>query len=180
MVSTKLLNIATIMLCVFLVTAFIFRSMVAGLLVLVPLIATVLANFGIMGWLGIPMNIPNSLISAMAIGIGADYAIYLCFRLREELRNHHSEAEAERIAFLSAGKAALFVSTAVAGGFGVLMLSWDFYLYFWMGLLISLAMLVSSLSTLTIFAALLFEMRPRFIFAAANTPRKKELENAIA
>lgn len=180
MVRTKLLNIATIMLCVFLVTTLIFRSVAAGLLVIIPLAATVLANFGVMGWLGIPMNISNALISAMAIGIGADYAIYLCFRLREELRSHHNEAEAERIAFMSAGKAALFVSTAVAGGFGVLMLSWDFYMHLWMGLLISLAMLASSLSTLTIFASLLFVMRPRFIFGVAKAPGEEELENAIA
>ncbi len=180
MVRTKMLNIATILGCVFLVTAIIFRSVVTGLLVLVPLIATVLVNFGVMGWLGIPMNIPNSLISAMAIGIGADYAIYLCFRVREELRANHSEADAERIAFMSAGKAALFVSTAVAGGFGVLMLSWDFYMHLWMGLLISLAMLVSSLSTLTIFASLLFGVRPRFIFGVAKGPTQKGLENAVA
>ncbi len=180
MVRTKLLNIAAIMFCVFLVTALIFRSALAGLLVLIPLAATVLVNFGVMGWLGIPMNIPTSLVSAMAIGIGADYAIYLCFRIREELRTDHSEADAERIAFMSAGKAALFVSTAVAGGFGVLMLSWDFYLHLWMGLLISLAMLVSSLSTLTIFASLLFWLRPSFILGAAKTSTNTELENAIA
>jgi predicted RND superfamily exporter protein len=180
MVRTKLLNIAAIMLCVFLVTAVIFRSVAAGLLVLVPLVATVVVNFGVMGWLGIPMNIPNALVSAMAIGIGADYAIYLCFRLREELRTHHNEAEAERIAFQSAGKAALFVSTAVAGGFGVLMLSWDFYLHMWMGLLISLAMLVSSLSTLTLFASLLFSLRPTFIFRQAKPSIAKGLENAVS
>jgi predicted RND superfamily exporter protein len=126
------------------------------------------------------MNIPNALVSAMAIGIGADYAIYLCFRLREELRTHHNEAEAERIAFQSAGKAALFVSTAVAGGFGVLMLSWDFYLHMWMGLLISLAMLVSSLSTLTLFASLLFSLRPTFIFRQAKPSIAKGLENAVS
>jgi predicted RND superfamily exporter protein len=180
MVRTKLLNIGAIMLCVFLVTALIFRSVLSGLLVLVPLVATVLVNFGVMGWLGIPMNIPNALVSAMAIGIGADYAIYLCFRLREELRTGHNEAEAERIAFLSAGKAALFVSTAVAGGFGVLMFSWDFYLHMWMGLLISLAMLVSSFSTLTLFAALLFALRPEFIFGRAKASARKGLENAVS
>jgi uncharacterized protein len=180
MVRTKLLNIGAIMLCVFLVTALIFRSVLSGMLVLVPLVATVLVNFGVMGWLGIPMNIPNALVSAMAIGIGADYAIYLCFRLREELRTGHNEAEAERIAFLSAGKAALFVSTAVAGGFGVLMFSWDFYLHMWMGLLISLAMLVSSLSTLTLFAALLFALRPAFIFGKAEPSTTGVLENAVS
>ena len=70
------------------------------------------------------------------------------------------------------------MSTAVAGGFSVLMLSYDFYLHFWMGLLISMAMLVSSLSTLTIFASLLFSLRPAFIFGDSKT--QKGMENAIA
>ena len=44
-----------------------------------------LVNFGLMGLTGIPLNIATSLISAMAVGIGADYAIYLIYRFREEL-----------------------------------------------------------------------------------------------
>jgi uncharacterized protein len=62
----------------------------------------------------------------------------------------------------------------------VLMLSWDFYMHLWMGLLISLAMLVSSLSTLTIFASLLFWLRPRFIFGAAKASTNRGLKDAIA
>src|SRR5258708_40193292 len=60
----------------------------------------------------------TALVSAMAVGIAADYAIYLAYRLREELSSDLPEAEAVRRAFMSAGKATIFVSTAVAGGFG--------------------------------------------------------------
>ena len=65
---------------------------------------------------------------------------------------------------MSAGKAALFVSSAVAGGFGVLMFSYGFMIHIWMGFLIATAMLVSSISTLTIFPSLIFTLRPKFIF----------------
>ena len=168
MIRSKLLNILQILGCVFLISAVVFRSILAGLLILVPLVATVFVNFGIMGLFGIPLNIPTSLTSAMAIGIGADYAIYLSFRMREELELHHTEGDALRIAFLSAGKAAVFVSTAVAGGFGVLMLSWGFNIHFWMGVLLPLAMVVSSMATLTVFASLILSLRPRYIFGAAK------------
>jgi len=168
MIRSKILNILQILGCVFLISALIFRSIQAGLLILVPLVATVFVNFGFMGLFGIPLNIPTSLTSAMAIGIGADYAIYLSYRLREELMSHHSEAEALRVAFMSAGKAAIFVSSAVAGGFGVLVLSWGFNIHLWMGILLPLAMLVSSFSTLTLFASLLLSLRPRYIFDSAT------------
>jgi predicted RND superfamily exporter protein len=164
MVRSKVLNILQILGCVFLLTSLVFRSLLAGLLILTPLAATVFANFGFMGLAGIPLNIPTALVSAMAVGIAADYAIYLAYRLREELRSHLPETEAIRRAFMSAGKATIFVSTAVAGGFGLLVTSWGFSVHVWMGLLISLAMVVSAFSTLTVFTSLILTLRPKFIF----------------
>jgi predicted RND superfamily exporter protein len=164
MVRSKVLNILQILGCVFLLTSLAFRSLLAGLLILVPLIATVFANFGFMGLTGIPLNIPTALVSAMAVGIAADYAIYLAYRLREELRTDIPETQAIRRAFMSAGKATIFVSTAVAGGFGLLVTSWGFNVHVWMGLLIALAMVVSAFSTLTVFASLILMLRPKFIF----------------
>jgi predicted RND superfamily exporter protein len=164
MVKSKLLNILQILGCVFLLSSLVFRSPLAGVLILTPLVATVLANFGFMGLMGIPLNIPNSLVSAMAVGVAADYAIYLSYRLREELSSNLPEAEAVRRAFMSAGKATIFVSTAVAGGFGVLITSSGFNIHVWMGLLVALAMLVSAFATLTVFASLILTLRPKFIF----------------
>ena len=163
-VKDKVLNILQIMACVFVLSALVFRSLLAGALIITPLIATVFAIFGFMGLFQIPLNIPNALVSAMAVGIGADYAIYLAYRLREELRSKLPESVAVRRAFLSAGKATIFVSTAVAGGFGVLVTSWGFTIHLWMGLLIALAMLVSAFGTLTVFASLVLTLRPKFIF----------------
>jgi predicted RND superfamily exporter protein len=179
MVRSKVLNILQILGSVFLISMIIFRSVQAGFLILVPLVATVFVNFGVMGLIGIPLNIPTSLVSAMAVGIGADYAIYLSFRMREELRSGIGEAEGLRAAFLSAGKAAIFVSTAVAGGFGVLVFSWGFNMHVWMGFLIALAMLVSSFSTLTVFASLILTLRPKFIFSHESVPVLQQAE-AIA
>lgn len=164
MIREKVLNILQIMGAVFLVSSLVFRSLLAGLLILVPLIAAVAVNFGVMGLLGIPLQIATALVSAMAVGIGADYGIYMSYRIREELKNSKDEKKSIEKAFKSAGKAAIFVSTAVAGGFGVLMLSWGFMIHMWMGFLIGLAMLVSSVTALTLFPALIFSLRPKFIF----------------
>jgi predicted RND superfamily exporter protein/outer membrane lipoprotein-sorting protein len=171
MIHEKVLNILQIMGAVFLLSALVFRSVAAGLLVLVPLVAAVAANFGVMGLLGIPLNIASALVSAMAVGIGADYGIYMSFRMQEELATGGTEEGALARAFQSAGKAVLFVSTAVAGGFGVLILSWGFRMHVWMGFLIATAMLVSSITALTLFPALVFSFRPRFIFGGRKAAR---------
>ncbi|MEO8040254.1 MAG: outer membrane lipoprotein-sorting protein [Betaproteobacteria bacterium] len=170
MVREKALNIVQIMAAVLLITSLVFRSLLAGVLVLIPVAAAVLVNFGIMGLTGIPLQIGTALVSAMAVGIGADYGIYMSYRMREELRKGGDEREALQRAFRSAGKATLFVSSAVAGGFGLLMFSWGFWIHFYMGFLIATAMLVSSLAALTLLPALVFTLRPRFVFEGRVPP----------
>ncbi len=164
MVNGKILNIVQISAVVFIISCLIFRSLVAGMLVMLPLLLAILANFGLIGWTGIPLNISTSLISAMAVGIGADYAIYLIFRIREELENGTDELIAIRKVLMTAGQAILFVAIAVAGGYGVLLLSFGFHIHQWMAILIAAAMLVSAFGALLLIPALMLSFRPNFIF----------------
>ncbi|RFC31051.1 MAG: hypothetical protein DID91_2727704501 [Candidatus Nitrotoga sp. MKT] len=164
MVYGKILNILQITVVVFIISSLIFRSLVAGMLVLLPLLVAVLANFGLMGWSGIPLNISTSLISAMAVGIGADYAIYLIYRLREELMTGADEITAVRNVIGTAGQAILFVAISVSAGYGVLLLSFGYNIHKWLAILIAEAMIMSSLSALLLIPALILTFRPDFIF----------------
>ncbi len=164
MVRSKLLNIAQIALAIFVISALMFRSLSAGVIVLAPLVVAVSSVFGVMGALGIPLNIPNSLIAAMAAGIGSDYAIYLLFRICEQTRAGSPAHEAVRQSLATAGKAALYVATAVAGGYGVLALSIGFNVHLWTALFIGIAMLASVAASLTLVPGLVLAWRPRFIF----------------
>jgi len=168
MVRDKMINILQIAAAIFIISSFVFRSLVAGVFILIPMAFAILANFGVMGIFHIPLQIATALVSAIAVGIGADYGIYLSFRLREELMKGKDEAEAIKVAFKSAGTATLYVASAVAGGFATLILSWGFYVHLWMGLMISSAMLFSGLAALTIMPALILQFRPKFIFTGAR------------
>ena len=163
-VKDKLLNIAQISGVVFLFASIIFRSPVAGLLVITPLLLAVLTNMGLMGILGLSLNIPTALVSSLAIGIGADYAIYMLFRLREELGKGTEVDEAFRKVLRTAGKACLFVASAVAGGYAVQAFSRGYYPHTWTAILIATAMIVSVTAALTIMPALILKFRPKFIF----------------
>jgi predicted RND superfamily exporter protein len=163
-VKDKLLNIAQIAGVVFLFASIIFRSPVAGLLVITPLLLAVLTNMGLMGILGLSLNIPTALVSSLAIGIGADYAIYMLFRLREELGKGTEVDEAFRKVLRTAGKACLFVASAVAGGYAVQAFSRGYYPHTWTAILIATAMIVSVTAALTIMPALILKFRPKFIF----------------
>jgi outer membrane lipoprotein-sorting protein len=164
LVGNKLINILQIAVSVFVIASILFRSVVGGLFVLVPLVVAVAANFGIMGLAGIPLQVATATVSAMAVGIGADYAIYLLYRLREEAQGSATAAFALRRTFRSAGKAVLFVASAVSGGYAVLMFSYGFLIHFWLGFLICVAMLVSAGAALTTLAAMIMHLRPAFLF----------------
>src|SRR5439155_383698 len=123
MVHGKVRNILQIALITFCIAALLLRSVTGGLLVAMPLALTVAVNFGVMGLLGIPLDTVTSMISAMAVGIGADYAVYFLFRLREELAGGADLDAALGRALTTSGKAVLFVSTAIAVGYATLCLS---------------------------------------------------------
>lgn len=171
LVAGKLKNIAQIIAVVFVVASLVFRSVLGGALVVLPLALTTVANFGLMGLLGIPLNTPNAISAAMAIGVGADYAIYLLYRIREE-RGHGAELGAAVAAALaSAGRGSLYVGTAIAGGYAVLMLSVGFYVHIWFGLLIVCSMVISVLASLLLIPALVLDLKPAFADRRLRSPR---------
>lgn len=153
-VRGKLLNIAQVTLLTIVVSAIILRSAVAGCLVAVPLAVAVLVNFGVMGVLGIRLDIATAAVTAMAVGIGADYAVYFLFRLREETARMATFESALVRSMKTSGKAVLFVSTAVAIGYSVLCLS-GFRVFEQLGFLVALAMVSSSVATLVAIPAML-------------------------
>ena len=176
MVSGKIWNILQIAGIVFVITSIVLCSPVGGILVLLPLGIAVLTNFGVLGLFGIGLGVGTAAISAMAVGFGADYSIYLLYRLREEavgdsgqaagssdLYGRHQKADnAIRMTLLTAGKAIIFVAAALSAG-GFTLLFTGYYLHM-EGFLIPLAMITSSLATLIILPAIVRVVRPGFIY----------------
>lgn len=174
MVRGKLINVAQIAVLTVAVASLLLKSLLAGLLVAIPLAIAVAINFALMGALGIPLDVGTSAVAAMAVGMGADYAVYFLFRLREEYRASGDLEAATAATLATAGKAILFVSTAIAGGYATLCLS-GFSLLVQLGGLVGLAMLSSSASSLTLLPAMTAVIaRTRFRATLLGTPRAGE------
>ncbi len=167
MVDGKIRNMAQIALITWLVASALLRSFVGGALVVVPLAVAVAVNFGVMGLLGVPLDSFTSAISAMAVGIGADYAMYYLFRAREELEGGRSLDGAISAALETSGKAIVFVSTAIAAGYATLCLS-GFGIHIRLGSMVALAMLTSSAAALILLPAILTTLKPRFLSRGAD------------
>jgi predicted RND superfamily exporter protein len=166
-VKDKFRNMGQMALVVFVLGALVLRSLIGGLFVVIPLIAVMLANFGIMGWLKTPLDITAVSTAAMAIGIGADYEIYLLFRFREELQRTGDVLAATRTSMLTSGKAILFVAISVFSGYAVLQAS-SFAFYNTLSNMVTTTMLISAFIALFFLRALMMVFKPKFIFGTRS------------
>jgi predicted RND superfamily exporter protein len=162
-VHQKLLNMLQIGSVIFILSALVFRSAVAGLFVLIPLICAAFVNLGVMGWIHSWLSFATATYTAMGVSLGADFAMYLLFRLREEVRLKPLE-DAMRAALLTSGRAILFVASAIATGNAALLVS-DFALWRQLGGYVALMMANSALAALSLLPALVLVTRPRFLSA---------------
>lgn len=158
---------------VMLVSAFLFRSFAGGAIALIPPVFAIVLNFGIMGWMGIPLDIATALVSSLAIGIGIDDTLHFILRYRDRIRARggaHGDAMEE--ALLEAGPPIITSSTALAAGFAVLTVA-TFRPVVYFGGLTSLAMAVTPLAALFLLPSVLNLFRPRFLaspLSAADLP----------
>ena len=118
MVRAKVLNIVQISAVILVIASLVFRSLLGGVLVLVPLLLAVLVNFGLMGLTGIRLSIGT--VPHLRHGRGHRRRLRHLpdLPLREELARGADEATALRLTLATAGKAILFVASAVAEGTG--------------------------------------------------------------
>ena len=107
----------------------------------------VLVMLGVMGFLGVDLDVGTAMVGAIVIGIAIDDSVHFL--------HHWKSAEAQGLdwescvayAFRHAGKAALVTTTILVGGFPVLMLS-GMQSVFYMGLLTTIAAAAALLADL--------------------------------
>jgi len=147
--SGQISSLGLSVLIVFLLVAFMFRSALLGAIASIPVLISMVINFGIMGILNIPLTTSTALISSIAVGIGVDYAIHFIAHYREHLRKTGDEAVAARFSMSHTGRAVLLNASIVISGFMVMVFS-VFPPNRQVGLLVSLNMLTAFLATVTI------------------------------
>jgi predicted RND superfamily exporter protein len=163
-VHEKITNMTQVGIIIWVLSSIVFRSLVGGLMVLGPLAMALMVTLGLMGWTHTWLDMATAAFTAMGVSIGADFAIYLMFRIREEMRRMPSLEDAVRQALQTSGKAIFFVSSAVGLGYLVLPFA-GFSLWTRLGVLTTTLIVTSAAATLTIVPALVLVLRPRFVTA---------------
>jgi uncharacterized protein len=167
--SSQIEAVALALLVLVIICTIVYRSTVAGMLFMVPVIVSNTLTFSFMAWKGIGMSINTVPVAALGIGLGVDYAFYIADRIKEELAIGASPEEAIGTALHSAGLGVVVTA-------GVLILStllwWASSLRFQadMGLLMAMWLGVSAMSALFVMPAIIYVCRPEFIFGRSQPP----------
>ena len=176
---TKVLNILLVLAAIYLVSSLVLRSPLGGLYVVTPIATSMVLLFGLLGWIGIRLDMGSTSVLAIAAGIGADYAIYFLYRLREEWARTNDDAAALHAAMQTSGRAVVFVATSIGAGFAAMGVFSRFFGLRLFGTLMPIAMAVSCIAALSLMPVLVLRMRPAFIFGRARAVTAPEGRPAL-
>ncbi len=167
--ASQIEGVALALLVLMIICTLVYRSTVAGMLFMLPVIISNTLTFAFMAWQDIGMSINTVPVAALGIGLGVDYAFYIADRIKEEVAIGSSPENAIRTALHSAGMGVLVTAS-------VLILStllwWASSLRFQaeMGLLMAIWLGVSAMSALFVMPSVIYVFRPDFIFGRKDRP----------
>ncbi|HHO76764.1 MAG TPA: hypothetical protein ENN05_10105 [Deltaproteobacteria bacterium] len=140
----------------------VFRSVRYGLLCILPNLLPITMIIGIMGWIGINLNVGTVMIASVALGICADDTIHLISRFRKEFADKsHTIHSALRKSTIFVGRALIFTSLISVGGFSIVWIS-DFQPSKDFGLLLSLTLLIALICDLFFLPACMIAAKKYF------------------
>lgn len=132
----------------------IFKSLTVARVAIAPNLLSTAAIFGVMGWVGLPLDLMTITIAAIVMGIAVDDTIHYVHRYLAELNKSGDAAEAVTRSHATVGMAMLYISVLIGAGFSLLAFS-DFIPNVIFGLLTALAMLLALLADLCLLPLLL-------------------------
>jgi len=139
---------------IFILCFIMFRRLADAALALLPVSMAVVVVYGVMGLLGLSLEIGTAITGAMALGIGVDFAIHYLYRYRNYERQGMAHAAIVRSANEDTGRALVFNALVVIGGFLVLLTA-HLYPQVKLGALVAGSMAVCYLASCYLFPVLL-------------------------
>jgi uncharacterized protein len=131
-----------------------FRSLRYALVAMIPNIVPIYMVMGLLGWLGLKLNMGAAMIAAVSLGMSVDSSIHYYAAFRRARAGGKTVRAALAQCQQSVGLAMIFSTIALIIGFGVLITS-EFVPTIYFGALMSLAMLGGMLGNLIVLPLLL-------------------------
>jgi len=158
--KSQILTIGAVFVAILLMFIILFKSVRLSVAAIIPNIVAVGLVLGLMGWIGIPLDIMTITIAAINIGIGVDDSIHYIHRFRVEFALDQNYWAAIHRCHNSIARAMYFTSVTVVLGFSILSLS-NFIPTIYFGLLSGLAMMAALIANLMLLPVLITHFRLR-------------------
>ena len=157
--KSQILTLGIVMLGIFLMFLILFRNVILSFIGVVPNFIAAFFILGIIGFLGIPLDMMTITIAAITIGIAVDNSIHYIYRFKEEFSKINNYNKTLDRCHSTVGIAILNTSITIVFGFSILVLS-NFIPTIYFGVFTGIAMLLAMISVLTLLPKLLLLFKP--------------------
>ncbi len=157
--ASQILTLGAVFAAILVMFWILFRSLSLALLALAPNLLAAGLVLGIMGIVGIPLDIMNITIAAIVVGIGVDDCIHYVHRFKREFVKDRDYLATMYRCHGSTGRALYYTTLTVVIGFSTLTLS-NFNPSIYFGVLTVIAMTAAVLGALLLLPRLIIVVKP--------------------
>ena len=157
--KSQILTLGLVMIGIFSMFIILFKNIKLSLIGVVPNFIAAFFILGIIGLLGIPLDMMTITIAAITIGIAVDNSIHYIYRFKEEFNKIKDYNKTLKKCHSTVGIAILNTSITIVFGFSILVLS-KFIPTIYFGVFTGLAMLLAMISVLTLLPVLILAIKP--------------------
>ena len=157
--KSQILTLGIVIMGIFLMFFILFRNLILSFIGVVPNFIAAFFILGIIGLLGIPLDMMTITIAAITIGIAVDNSIHYIYRFKEEFKKINNYNKTLDRCHSTVGIAILNTSITIVFGFSILVLS-NFIPTIYFGVFTGIAMLLAMISVLTLLPKLILTLKP--------------------
>jgi len=157
--KSQILTLGLVMFGIFGMFIILFKNIKLSLIGLLPNFIAAFFILGIIGLLGIPLDMMTITIAAITIGIAVDNSIHYIYRFKEEFIKNKDYNKTLKLCHSTVGVAILNTSITIVFGFSILVFS-KFIPTIYFGVFTGIAMLLAMISVLTLLPALILITKP--------------------
>lgn len=152
--SDQFKSMAISIFLVLIIASIFFKSILYGILTLIPLLSGIMLNFTCMVLFGIPLDVTTMMVSSVAIGVGVDDAIHYLLQFRKQFKIGGSIEDVLIICGKISGRPIALTTMSIVSGLLVLTMA-SFKGIFYFGILVSFTLSFAMIGTLVILPSIL-------------------------
>ncbi len=157
--KSQILTLGFVMVGIFGMFLILFKNLKLSVIGVVPNFLAAFFILGIIGLMGIPLDMMTITIAAITIGIAVDNSIHYIYRFREEFAQLKDYNQTIKLCHSTVGIAILNTSITIVFGFSILVFS-NFIPTIYFGIFTGIAMLLAMVSVLTLLPSLILLTKP--------------------